>query len=96
VVESSISRAAIIRRLSVCDRGMVEVVVVIVGRRRSRDVFFSRQFKSRGHQLMLCSANQSLCLHVNKPRSSVVVHANAALLLHTVTEFLLNDNLSDN
>ena len=31
--------------------------------------FFSRQFKSRGHQLMLCLANQSLCLHVNKPRT---------------------------
>jgi len=74
VVESSISRAAIIRRLSVRDRGMVEVVVVIVGRRHSRDVFFPRQFKSRGHQLMLRSDNQSLCLHVNKPRSSVVVH----------------------
>jgi len=40
VVESGISRAAIIRRLSVRDRGMAEVVVVIVGRRRSRDVFF--------------------------------------------------------
>jgi len=59
---------------------MEVVVVIVLGRRYSRDVFILRQFKSRGAQLMLCSANQSLCLHVNKPRSSVMAHANAALL----------------